>query len=302
MVPDKGIIFDIQHFCTHDGPGIRTTVFLKGCPLSCVWCHNPESQRFRPEILYHAQKCVGCNACEQACPHHDSHAILADAAMRRQLCRGCTLCREACLYGALETAGRTVTATAVIDEVAKDAAYYENSGGGVTLSGGEALAQPGFSHAILHGAKLRGIHTAIETSGYCTESDLLKLAPVTDLWLWDVKLLDPALHRRLTGVELQRITTNLATLSRTGARIILRVLFVPELHGGEQYIGQLARLVSTLAVRPGIEVIPYHRLGLSKRAKLGIDSDEGFYREPSQEELTAFKERLEHALDLGMDA
>ena len=288
----SGIIFDIQHFCTHDGPGVRTTVFLKGCPLRCVWCHNPESQSFRPEPLYHSAKCASCNACEDACPYHEAHTTLADADLRKARCADCNLCAEACLYGAIELAGRRTTVSDVLSEVVKDSSYYRHSGGGLTLSGGEALAQPDFTLALLKAAKEQGIHTAIETSGCARQSDLAKLAPFVDLWLWDIKMLPPQPHKKLTGVDVEPLIENLKFLSSSDAEICLRVLFIPEFHNNEEYLYSLTELILSLKNRPRIEVIPYHHLGLSKRDKLGLPQNEGYYREPTPNETEAFEKAL----------
>ena len=293
----SGIIFDIQHFCTHDGPGVRTTVFLKGCPLRCVWCHNPESQSFRPEPLYHSTKCASCNACEAACPYHEAHVTLADADLRKARCADCNLCSEACLYGAIELAGRRATVSEVLNEVAKDSSYYRHSGGGLTLSGGEALAQPDFTLALLKAAKEQGIHTAIETSGYARQSDLAKLAPFVDLWLWDIKMLQPRLHKKLTGVDVEPLIENLKFLSSSDAAIGLRILFIPEFHSNNEYLSLLSELILSLKNRPRIEVIPYHQLGLSKRDKLGLSQHEGYYREPTHNETEAFEKDLRERVE-----
>ena len=163
---DRGTIFDIQHFCTGDGPGIRTTVFLKGCTLHCAWCHNPESQDHRPEILMSLGKCIGCGSCDAACPGSDARRILSSRESRLSECpHGCLACAEACPSSCLETAGRSVTVREVMQEVMQDEAYYRHSGGGITLSGGEPMAQPSFSTALLEAACSRGIDTAVETSG-----------------------------------------------------------------------------------------------------------------------------------------
>lgn len=288
-----GRIFDIQHFCTHDGPGIRTTVFLKGCPLHCAWCHNPESQRPERELLYHSVKCAGCNACERACPFHAAHKTLLDDGLRRERCADCRLCADACVYGAIEQVGRDCSVEEVLGEVVRDESYYRNSGGGMTLSGGEALFQPEFSRELLSCARARGIHTAVETSGYARTERLLSLVPCTDLWLWDVKMMDEELHHRLTGVPLAPILKNLKAADAAGASVILRILFIPEFHDSDSYLRRLAGLIRSLKHCKGFEIVPYHRLGLSKREKLGRESLTGLYREPTVEETARFRERLQ---------
>ena len=292
MSQPEGTIFDIQHFCTHDGPGVRTTVFFKGCPLRCVWCHNPESQSFRPEPLCHSVKCASCNTCEERCPHHDAHNTLADAQLRKERCAGCRLCADACLYGAIEIAGRRVTVSEVLAEVLKDSLYYQYSGGGLTLSGGEALAQPDFALALLQAAREHNIHTAIETSGCCQTDTILQLAPLVNLWLWDIKMLYPELHKKLTGADLEPLINNLKQLSATGAVICLRVLFIPEFHLNDEYPTLLSELIGSLKQRPQVEIIPYHRFGLSKLDKLGIPQTAEPYREPTATETEAFTKVL----------
>lgn len=292
-----GTVFDIQHFCTGDGPGIRTTVFLKGCTLRCPWCHNPESQAFRPQVLLNANLCIGCGACDDACHAGDAKGTLASCDTRLNVCApaSCFACAEVCPSGCLEFAGKRVSIEDVMQEVLQDEAYYRHSGGGMTLSGGEPMAQPAFSKGLLEATKLAGLHIAIETSGDGHLEDFLAAAPFTDLWLWDIKMMDAALYKELTGGDLDRMLANLDAVASTGASIRFRVLYLPEFHDREG----VAESTATLLKRyPQFEweVIPYHLLGNAKREKLGLP--ELRFREPNIEETASFANRLRQTIAL----
>ncbi len=204
-----GRILHLQRLSTEDGPGIRTTVFFKGCPLRCAWCHNPESISPQPQTQWFAVRCIGCNTCLEACPNDCLRRGENGLLIERTRCQGCGTCAQACPAGALELLGKTVTAGELLAELLKDRAYYEASGGGVTLSGGEPTLQPDFAEALLRGLKEYGISTALDTCGLCSEQTLDRLLPYTDLVLFDIKLLDPAAHRRFTGVSNERILSSL---------------------------------------------------------------------------------------------
>jgi pyruvate formate lyase activating enzyme len=204
-----GRILHLQRLSTEDGPGIRTTVFFKGCPLRCAWCHNPESLSPGTQTQWYSVRCLGCNTCLSACPNgcltRGDDGLVID----REHCQGCGTCAEACPSGALEALGRTVSAEELLSELVKDRAYYEKSGGGVTLSGGEPTFQPDLAEAVLRGLKERGIATALDTCGLCSTRTLDRLLPYTDLVLYDLKLLDPEEHRRLTGQSNRQILDNI---------------------------------------------------------------------------------------------
>ena len=244
----KGTVFNIQRFCVNDGPGIRTTVFLKGCPLSCVWCHNPESQRFEPEILFYNDKCTGCGRCK-----------CVTAADRDFVC----------FNGAKEICGKTVSANEVTAEVLKDKPFYENSGGGVTLSGGEPLAQYDFSLELLKKAKENGIHTAIETCGYAEKSKILEIAKYVDLFLFDCKETDQELHKEYTGFDNKIILDNLKALSDAGSKIILRCPIIPGFNDRAEHFKGISEIAGKLSGIEHIEVEPFHPLGESKYSALG---------------------------------
>lgn len=262
----SALIFDIEKFAVHDGPGIRTVVFMKGCPLHCIWCHNPESQSFEPEILFDAKKCIGCGWCISACPRHCHHFENGIHSFDRKNCAGCGKCTERCFAGSLELVGKRMTVPQVLAEVMKDKPFYDNSGGGMTLSGGEPLAHFEFTAALLRDAKANGLHTAIETSGFAPWEKIRALCPFVDLWLWDVKA-SPDTHEKLTGVPSSIILDNLRHLDETGAKIILRCPMIPGINDGQAELLRIAELANTLHGVRQIDLEPYHPLGEGKNLR-----------------------------------
>ena len=285
-----GTIFDIQRFCTHDGPGIRTVVFLKGCPLDCAWCHNPESKRRQPELFYTSRLCIGCEKCVSVCAE-GAHSMTDEGhVFQRVLCRECMSCAEGCFARALEVAGREITANEALAEVAKDNVFYEESGGGLTLSGGEPMAQFEFTRAILHRAE--NLHTCIETCGFGPSERFMEIVPLVDLFLWDIKDTDEARHEANTGVPLAPILENLRLVDEAGGSTILRCPLIAGVNLTEEHLDRLAAIYRSLHNCLGIGLLPYHPLGDSKYARLGITRAPDSFREPSAEEMTAAKARL----------
>ena len=262
-------VFDIQRFSVHDGPGIRTTVFFAGCPLRCAWCHNPESQRADSELLCHSHRCLGCNACVEVCPT-GAHTITTDGhAMDRTVCVSCMRCAAACRYEALEAAGRDVTVGEVLADIFCDRSFYEASGGGVTLSGGEPTAQPRFSEALLLACRAAGLHTAMETCLYCSPDVLARLSACTDLFLVDWKCENDALHRHYTGVSNALIRENLSRLCKIGARVVLRCPLIPSVNLTEEHYDGIVALANAYPNIERIDLEPYHPMGVGKSLSLG---------------------------------
>lgn len=264
-----GTVFNIQRFSIDDGPGIRTTVFLKGCPLACIWCHNPESRDHRVEMLFSSDRCTGCAACIRACPHQCHRIVDGQHEFRRDHCIRCGLCAQHCLPQALEQAGRSMTVAEVLAIVTRDHAFYRTSGGGMTLSGGEPMAQPLFTSALLRAAKANGLHTAIETCGQASPAAYAAILDDTDLFLYDCKETDPERHRRFTGVGNGLILENQRTIDRHGRPCILRCPIVPGLNDRPDHFAGIARLANSLAHIIGIDLLPYHPLGATKSVRLG---------------------------------
>ena len=260
--------FNIQRFCLQDGPGIRTTLFLKGCPLRCVWCHNPEGQSYDAELMFRAEKCVGCGRCLGFCSARsvDGDKVKVD----RTLCTVCGKCVERCLSDCSEICGKTEDTDTLFGILKRDAPFFEESGGGITVSGGEPLAQPDGVLRLAELAKEDGVGFAVETSGYCDGEALRKLNDLGALFLYDIKGVDEELHIKNTGVSNEKILRNLEMLADLGADIILRLPLIPGYNDSEEAMSSLAALLGRYAgkVRRA-EIMPYHRIGVGKYAALG---------------------------------
>jgi pyruvate formate lyase activating enzyme len=263
----NGTVFNVQRASFHDGPGIRTTVFLKGCPLRCPWCHNPEGVARAPEVLVNETRCLHCNSCVEACPRPGG-PLPAGSALGSAGCAACGRCVEACPSGAREIAGRTWTVAEVLSELLRDRSTYEESGGGVTFSGGEPLVQAAFLLACLDACRAAGLHAAVDTCGFASRAVVAAVAERADLLLWDLKVLDPERHLDVTGVPLQPILENLAVAAGESVPIWLRIPVIPDLNDDEATMRAAARLAGSIPAVRRVDLLPYHRTADGKRARL----------------------------------
>jgi len=263
-----GVIFDIQRFSLHDGPGIRTLVFMKGCPLRCQWCSNPESQSFDPEIFFYEDKCIGCGECVKVCPFGET--LRENWPVDRAECSECGSCVSVCYAQARTLVGRSVGVKDVLDVVLRDRVFYEESGGGVTVGGGEPLEQPDFVAALLQSCRDENVHTAIETCGLARWEALEKVLQHTDLLLFDLKHMNTETHKRYTGAGNERILENAKNASKIAKEMVVRFPLIPNVNSSQENIEGLAQFITASLRRVRkVDVLPYHTMGASKIMRLG---------------------------------
>jgi pyruvate formate lyase activating enzyme len=288
-----GTIFDIVKYSTHDGPGIRTAVFFKGCPLHCWWCHNPEGQLSAAQLVYREERCIRCFSCVEACPNHAITILEGIPTLLRNACKLSGMCIRACQTKAREMAGKKVKVSEVMAEIEKDTVFYDESGGGVTFSGGEPFMQPAFLQSLLEACSERKIHTAVETCGFMESETLLNSGSYVDLYLYDLKVIDNETHRRFTGSSNEIILKNLRDLSQVHDQIIIRFPLIPGVNDDEANVLRLGELVSSLGSVREIDVLPYHDLGIEKYKRLGMVNKMPKVEPPSVSRMGGIVEKLE---------
>jgi pyruvate formate lyase activating enzyme len=280
----SGLVFNVQRFSIHDGPGIRTTVFLKGCPLECWWCHNPEGLHRDKEVSYRTDRCIVCGECVDACPHgalsKDERRIQRDPLQ----CVVCGTCLDSCATGARDIVGQELSVGDVMTQIARDRVFFETSGGGVTFSGGEPLFQIAFLSSLLRECKKQSIHTAVETSGYATPASFERIAETTDLFLFDVKLMDDERHQRFTGVSNRIILDNLRHLAGQQQNVIVRIPVIGGVNDDQWNIDAIAAFVSELPGIRHIHLLPFHSAAAGKYQSLGMNyrMDNGAHAGPDR--------------------
>ena len=265
---ERGIIFDIKRYAIHDGPGIRTTVFFKGCPLQCLWCCNPESCKINPEIIYTESLCIHCGSCQLVCPNQAIKILKNKLKIVRKNCIGCGICANACPTNALKVSGKQYSVDELLKEIEKDNTFYLVSEGGVTVSGGECTVQAEFLLSFLKKCKQRYLHVTLDTCGFVKWRTFKKIVEYVDLVLFDVKIVNEEKHIKYIGKSNKLILENLLKLSKIGVPIIIRIPLIPRFNDSEQEINAIADLVLKLNNIKEVDVLPYHRLGESKYPKL----------------------------------
>jgi pyruvate formate lyase activating enzyme len=289
----KGIIFDIKRYAIHDGPGIRTTVFLKGCPLQCQWCQNPEGIESMPEILLRSKRCAeDCDACVPACPQGAISKNGTSVEFDTERCDFCRKCEEACVYDALEVVGREVTVNDALEEIERDLVFFEESGGGITFSGGEPLMQIDFVEALLTEIKQKNIHTTLDTSGYVAFADLERISGQVDLFLYDLKVMDDERHKEYTGVSNTIILENLRKLSKKETPVNVRIPLISGINDNEQSVESLAEYLKTLKNIKHINLLPYHRGGCEKYKNLRKEDALKTFQPPANDRIDKIKQFL----------
>ena len=289
----KATIFDIQKFCINDGPGIRTNVFFKGCPLDCVWCHNPESKKRKKELFFLSHKCIGCLSCVSACGEGcHTKAEGGYHGFDRTNCRLCFSCASNCPAAALECVGREMTVEQILREVEKDRLFYENSGGGMTVSGGEPMAQFDFVFELLSKAKARGLHVCMETCGFAPTENYEKIAPFVDIFLFDYKLTSPELHKKYTGQDNALILKNLRFLDQLGAKTVLRCPIIPGINDTDEHFFGIAETANSLQNIIRIDIEPYNPLGGDKHERLGEAYELSKLKHPESNVIDGWIEKI----------
>lgn len=286
LVLKQGLIFDVKPYSINDGPGIRITIFLKGCPLSCVWCHNPEGISPHLQKLYSKAKCIGCSTCVENCPKDalrlTSEGILTDTG----LCDLCGICADVCPTKAMEMSGKKISVDEILKVIRRETVMMDQSEGGATISGGEPMMQSDFLIELLDALGREGIHRAVDTTGFSKTETLLEVARRTDLFLYDLKMMDPLRHKKFTGVTNEKILENLRILAESGANINIRIPLIRGVNSDTANIRQSAEFIASL---PGksllVSLLPYHNIASHKYGKLGREYEDGEMEEPSQEEV-----------------
>ena len=286
-----GMIFDIKRYAINDGPGIRTAVFFKGCPLGCWWCHNPEGQSAQPQLMFRSNRCKSSRACLQVCPQ-DAIIWNNGSITDWEVCDDCGKCAEVCYAGARELVGRSVTVNQLLDEIERDIPFYDQSGGGVTFTGGEPIYQKEFLGEALLVCKEKQIHTAVDTCGHSSWDNLKAILPLVDLFLYDVKLMDENKHITYTSCSNRLIVGNLQKLSETGAHIIVRIPLIPGINDDDENLDACASFLAQLPSLDGVALMPYHDIGLAKYQALGKKCKLTNTLSPTNEQIAEAEELL----------
>jgi len=290
--PLTGIIFDIKRYAIHDGPGIRSTVFFKGCPLNCLWCANPESQSFRPELSHNKTECLGCGICSQECPNAAISMVSQTPVVDEASCDLCGRCAEQCPTEALQVMGRTVTIDGLYSEIATDRPFWDRSGGGITLSGGEPLAQFDFVLDFLKLCKERHVSTAVETCPYADQEKIAAVLPFVDHVICDLKIMDSGRHKTWTGVMNNRIKANIKDLLNRQTGVLVRMPLIPGINDDKENLEELGAFLEACRKGTRLELLAFHRMGESKYRRMKKEYPTGHICPPSKEDMDRARDML----------